>query len=201
MSRRTGRGRLSSIELLPHEAEPIVVWAMGELRARQHTQVDILEEFNKRLRKLAADMGSEIAPISLSAFNRHALRLATMARRLEETRTIANALTERLEPGDQDDLTVAVAETIKTLVFELLEAGVDKKGMPTIGTTGVMELSRALHAAASAQSVSSARRTKVEKEWAAKAAAAIDTVAKAKGLTADTVEAIKAQVLGVRKAA
>lgn len=199
MSRRTGRGRLSSIELLPPEAEPIVAWAMGELRARKHTQLDILDEFNKRLRKLAAETEIAIEPISLSAFNRHALRLATTARRLEETRSIAAALTERLEPGDADDLTVMIAETIKTLIFEILEAGVDKKGRPAIDPKGAMELARALHSAASAQAVSSARRTKVEKEFAAKAAAAIDSVAKAKGLTAETVSDIKAQILGVKR--
>lgn len=199
MARRSGRGRLSSIELLPADAEPIVAWAMQELRARKHTQVDILDKFNLKLRGLAADLGIEIAPISLSAFNRYAIRLAGIARRLEETREIAGALTERLQPGDTDDLTVMVAETIKTLVFELLEAGTDRRGAPTIDTKGAMELARALHAAASAQSVSSARRQKVEQDFAARAAKAVDQVAKAKGLTADTVETIKAQILGVRR--
>ena len=197
MARRHGRGRLSSIDLLPPEAEPTVAWAMGELRARKHTQVDILDEFNKRLRKLAAEMDVEIAPISLSAFNRHALRLATMARRLEETREIAGALTERLGPGDSDDLTVMVAETIKTLVFELLETGV-KNGKPTIEPLDAMALAKALHAATSAQSVSSRRRQSVEADFAAKAAKAVDQVGKAKGLTGETVAAIKAQILGVR---
>src|SRR5688572_17965119 len=126
MARRSGRGRLSSIELLPVEAEPVVAWAMQELRARKHTQVDILDEFNKRLRAVAVEIGTPIAPVSLSAFNRYAIRLASIARRLEETREIAGALTERLQPGDADDLTVMVAETIKTLVFELLEAGTDE---------------------------------------------------------------------------
>jgi len=207
MGRRSGRGRLSSIELLPADAEPIVAWAMQELRARKHTQVDILDKFNVKLRKLAVEReeawtaagrtGKErpepIQPISLSAFNRYAIRLATTARRLEETRAIAAALTERLEPGDTDDLTVMVAEAIKTLVFEILESAHGGQ----VDTKGAMELARALQAAASAQSISSERRRKVEKDFADKAAKAIDQVGKAKGLTAETVEAIKAQVLGV----
>lgn len=195
MGRRSGRGRLSSIELLPAEAEPIVAWAMQELRNRDHHQTDILDEFNKRLKHLALDMGEPIAPISRSAFNRYTLRLATTARRLEETRAIAGALTERLQPGDTDDLTVMVAEAIKTLVFEILESSEDG----TVDTKGAMELARALQAAASAQSISSERRRKVQKEFDEKAAKAIDQVGKEKGLSGETVEAIKAQVLGVGK--
>ena len=149
MGRRSGRGRLSSIELLPADAEPIVAWAMQELRLRKHTQVDILNEFNVKLRKLAVEIGEPVAPISLSAFNRYAIRLASTARRLEETRAIASALTERLEPGDTDDLTVMVAEAIKTLVFEILESSEDG----SVDTKGAMELARALQAAASAQSI------------------------------------------------
>lgn len=190
-ARRTGRGRLSSIERLPPEAADAVAWAYGALRESPMHQTEILEEFNR----LLAEIGE--GPISRSAFNRHSLRLAADARRLEDTRKIAAALTERLEAGDSDDLTVMVAETIKTLVFELLEAG----GEAGFSPKQAMELARALSAAASAQSVSSERRRKAEKELADKAAKAVDAVAKEKGLTADTVEAIKARILfGVERA-
>ena len=193
MPRRQGRGQLSSIELLPPEAELIVAWAMQELRARKHTQLDILDEFNKRLRSLAVEIDRPIEPISRSAFNRAAIRLATTARRLEETRAIAAVLTERLEPGETDDLTVMVAETIKTLVFEILEGAEDG----AIDPKGAMELARALQAATSAQSISSSRRRQVQADFDRKASKAIDDAGKAKGLSAETVEAIKAKVLGV----
>lgn len=188
-SRRKGRGRLSSIDLLPEEAQPIVAWAMGELRYRSRTQLDIHAEFNQQLEAIGLE------PISLSAFNRHALRLAAMARRLEETRAIAAAVTERLGPGEADELTVMVAEAIKTLVFELLEHG----GEGGMSSKGAMEVARALHHAVSAQAVSTERRRRMEAEFAKKAEKAVDQVAKAKGLTADTVNAIKQQILGVGK--
>lgn len=187
--RRRGRGRLSSIDLLPEEAEGAVAWAMGELRERARTQIEIHAEFNERLGALG------IEPISLSAFNRHSLRLAATARRLEETRSIAAAVTERLGPGQADELTVMVAEAIKTLVFELLEQG----GEGGISTKGAMEIARALHHAVQAQAVSTERRRKVEAEFASRAEQAVDQVARAKGLTADTVAAIKSEILGVGK--
>ncbi|HRM74550.1 MAG TPA: DUF3486 family protein, partial [Paracoccus sp. (in: a-proteobacteria)] len=113
--RRAGRGRLSTIDLLPAEADDTVTWAFGELRERARTQQDIHAEFNKRLAEI------QLGPISFSAFNRHSIRLSAMARRHEEVRAITSALTERLDPGQADDLTIMAAETIKTLVFELME--------------------------------------------------------------------------------
>jgi hypothetical protein len=196
MARRSGRGRLSSIELLPPEAEPIVAWAMGELRERTHTQQDILDEFNKRLRVLATELNREIEPISSSAFNRYSIRLAATARRLEETREIAATITKRLGPDQGDDLTVLTAETIKVLIFELLEAGSGE-----ISTKGAMELARALYAAVSAQSVSTDRRRKWQKDFEAQTAKAIDAAAKRGGLTKATAEKIKGEILGVRKKA
>jgi hypothetical protein len=197
MTRRAGRGRLSSIELLPPDAEPVVAWAMGELRERKHTQIDILEEFNKRLRGVASETGATIEPISLSAFNRYAIRLAATARRLEETREIAATITKRLGPDQADDLTVLAAETIKVLIFELLE-GSNQEGGDEITTKGAMELARALHSAVSAQHVSSERRRRIEKDFATQAAKAIDQVSKSEGLSQAVIEAIKSRILGVK---
>ncbi|MBB4302339.1 Skp family chaperone for outer membrane proteins [Rhodobium orientis] len=193
MAGRAGRGRLSSIDLLPPEADPIVAWAMQELRARDRTQEDIRVEFNERLEKLALDHGLAIEPISRSAFHRHGFRLAKIARRLEETRAIAGALTERLGADQSDDLTVMVSETIKTLVLEMLE-GAEAGG---IDPKGAAELARAHKTAVQAQAISTDRRRKIEKEFAEKTEQAIEKVAKAKGLTADTVKTIKASILGI----
>ena len=194
MARRAGRGRLSTIELLPPEAQPIVAWAFGELRARERHQIDIHAEFNDRLAALARESGRPIKPISLSAFNRQSIRLAAQARWLQESAAIANAMAERRLPGDIDNLTLLASQTIKTLAYEVMEAGGEQGFTPK----ETMELARALHAAVSAENVSAARRARVEKEFAATAAKALDQVGKAKGLSAETVEDIKAKILGVR---
>jgi hypothetical protein len=61
-----------------------------------------------------------------------------------------------------------------------------------------MQLAAALKSAMQAQSVSTARRQKVESAFAKDVEKAVDTVARQKGMTAETAEAIKAQILGVR---
>lgn len=197
MTRRTGRGRLSSIALLPEEAGPIVQWAFGELRAMKRHQIDILPEFNAKLAALAKEIGKPIKPISLTAFNRQAFRLAAQARRIETATAIGNVMAERRQPGDVDNLTLLAAQTLKTLAIELMEDAGEAGFTPK----ETMELARALHAATSAESVSASRRTKVEKEYADKAEKAIDTVAKEKGLTKETVAAIKRKILGLKEAA
>ena len=186
---RKGRGRLSSIDLLPDVATPDIAWAMEELRKRERLQIDILEEFNSRL----ADHG--ITPISSSAFNRHSIKLATIARRIEETRAITSVLTERLEPGDTDDLTIMVAETIKTLVFEMLTTG----GEAGFNPKQAKEMAEAIRAASSAQKVSADRRQSIEKELAQKVDKVTQTIGKEAGLDAETIAKLRRDFLGVRE--
>jgi uncharacterized protein DUF3486 len=192
---RRGRGRLSAIEQLPPEADDIIARAASQLRDRELTQQDIYAEFFAACQALQTEHHGELefSIPSKSAFNRYSIRLAMMTRRLEETREIAGAISERFDAEASDDLTLIAAEAIKTLVWEVLtnagEAGVDPKG--------AMNLANALRAATQAQNVSTARRERIEKEFATQVDEAVETVAKVKGLTSETVEAIKAQILGV----
>ena len=120
-------------------------------------------------------------------------RMARLTRRLDQTRAIVAQLAEKFDPADADNLTVMAAETIKSLVLNMLaEADED-----TVAPLGVMQLAAAFKQALQAQSISSDRRRKVEADFAAKVDTAVATVARAKGLTAETAEAIKAQILGV----
>lgn len=163
-SRKEGRGRLSSIDLLPDEAEEDIVWAIEMLRERKLPQNTILFEFNERL----ADKG--IDPISKSSWNRYAVRKAIQFRRLDEFQSIAGELTASLRTEAPDEVTVLVAEMIKLSAFERLEEG-EKT------TKGLMELSRALSAAVNAQKTSSEHRRKLEDEVQARLQEAADAVA------------------------
>ncbi|MBA4783365.1 MAG: DUF3486 family protein, partial [Rhizobiales bacterium] len=185
-----GRGRLSSIDLLPDAAHEAVVWAKRELTSRDRTQLDILEEFNQRL----AEIDPTIKPISQSAFNRHSLGISIMARRLQERREMSAILVERFGPEASDDLTIMAAECLKTLIFELLgEAG--EAGMAPIEA---MRLATALKQATQAQQVSSDRRVRLQAEFHKNAVEAIEEVAKAKGIAAPTVADLKAAFLGIK---
>lgn len=191
---RKGRGRLSAIDLLPEECSEAISWAAEQLAGRDRTQLDIYAEFKEKLITLQGETDLGFSIPSFSAFNRYSIRVAQMSRRLEQTREIAATISERMDAEASDDLTLIAAEAIKTLVFETLqqagEAGVNPKG--------AMELANALRAATAAQSVSTTRRQKVEKEFAEKATKAIEKVGRETGLSADTIGQLRRDFLGVR---
>jgi len=195
MVARVGRGRLSGFEKLPPECDPLIADAAAALRDRARTQLEIYTNFFDACQRLMAESHGELAFVipSKSAFNRYSIRLATMSRRLEETREIANQLAISFDGEKSDNLTVLAAEAIKTLVWESIQAAGEAGWAPQ----QAMQLANALRSASQAQSVSTARRQRVEKEFAANAAAAVEKVAKAKGLTSETVDAIMSQILGV----
>ena len=196
---RPGRGRLSSIDLLPREVDDIIAWAADELGNRDRTQFDIYQEFVQKLEERMAEFHGELEVEipGLRSFNRHAVRLSRMSRMLDETREIASVLAAKFDPQKSDDMTVTTAETIKALVLYMINAGAAKGEINLATSKNVMELASAFRSAQQAQGVSSDRRRKAEAEFKAKVQEAVTTVAKAKGLSAETVEAIQAQVLGV----
>lgn len=191
--RARGRGRLSGIDLLPAEADGIVAWAADQLAARERTQAEIYDGFAARCRALQAETGIAFTIPSLAAFYRYSLRLAQLSRRLEETREMVAVLADRFDARSSDDLTVIAAETMKSLVLHMLGEGAD--GM---APKDAMHLASAFRQAVQAQSVSSDRRAKLEADFEARVEDAVETVAKARGLTGETVRDIKAQILGVQ---
>lgn len=184
---RKGRGWLSAIDLLPEEADEAVKWAFEELHKRERLQKHIHMEFNLKLVKLGLE------PVSLSSFNRHSFRLAKIARRHEEARAITSALAERLDPSQTDDLTIMAAETIKTLVFEMLE---DSEG---ITPKNAMELARALQSAVNSQKLSVDRKRAINEKFEAQVDRAIDKVKGEKGLSDERARELRNDVLGLRK--
>jgi hypothetical protein len=185
--RREGRGRLSSIDTLPDDAEPDIMWALEQLRERAMPQTAILDEFNARL----ADRG--IGKVSKSAFSRWSIRKAIQFRRLDEVRAITSDVVTGLGTGGADEVTVAVAEMLKAAIYEALEGNQDPKS--------IMELSRALGSAVAAQKTSAEHRRRLEEQVSAKVAQAADRageLAAEAGLSADRVAQIRRDVLGVR---
>lgn len=188
-----GKDRLSSIDLLPPEAEEDVAWAFAELRARKKTKEEIHESFNLRL----AVKG--LGPISRSAFSRASVRTARMAGRLGEVREIATALASRFEDGGDEDLTLLVSETIKSLIFEMLE---NAGKLKADGLTAEMmaNLATALKSAEQAKKVTADTRKVIEANFKKKADAAIDSAAGVKGLSSEAKAEFRRLLFGVTNA-
>ncbi|MGW9946980.1 hypothetical protein J2W92_002317 [Rhizobium leguminosarum] len=198
-----GRGKLSAIDLLPDECDPVVSWAAQELASRDRTQLEIFAEFKTKLIALQGELGLAFDIPSFSAFNRYSIRLAMLSRRLEQTRDIAETLSQRMDAAGSDDLTLIAAEAIKTLIFEVLQSS----GEAGISPKGAMELANALRSAAAAQASSSNRRLKLEAEdkarkaeahMKANAERALDTLSKEPGISKEAIARARRDFLGVR---
>lgn len=162
---RSGRGRLSSLDLIPEEGRDDILWALDELNQRVRTQADILDELNGKLAVHGID------PISKSAFNRAAVRTAAAARRISEARAVFAGIADQFTPEGIDENSIVLGEVIKTLILELVDS-------PGQTPKGAMELARAFLATIQAQKLSSDRRAKLQAEMDGKAKAAVDKLAK-----------------------
>lgn len=191
MARRKGqgRGRLSTIDLLPPEATPDIQWAVDELLDGKRTQVDILAEFNERLGKLG------IEPVSVGAFSRHSMRIAAQTRRMKEAEQITFAIASRFGPENADKMTTGLVAILKNALFEVGETGRQDP-------ENLLFLARSLQALVGAQKTSGDVRRLAQKEMDAKlksTAKAVEAIVKDKGMTRETVEAINRTILGVRQ--
>lgn len=191
-----GRGQLSSFERLPKECDALVTWAAQELASRDRTQTDIYAEFVSHCEALMKEHRGELefAIPAFSSFNRYSLKQARLSRRLEQTREICTVLAKNHDAKASDDLTLIAGEMIKSVVLHMLGDAAD--GM---APKELKELADAFRSAQAAQNLSTKRTADVNKDLNARLGTAVEAVAKAKGLTAETTEAIKAEILGVTK--
>lgn len=158
-----GRGRLSSIDMLPAEAGDDVLWANQELYTRQQPIAEIFDLFNTRL------AAKGIEPISRTAFYNRSLKIAAAQTRMRQAREMFAGLATEFTAENVDENTVVLGEFIKTLIQELVD---DAAGLKS--PKEAMELARAYQATVMAQKVSTDRRMKLEAEAKASAVAAME---------------------------
>jgi predicted NBD/HSP70 family sugar kinase len=112
--KRPGRGRPSSIDLLP---EDIRLQLNAALRERRLTQKQILKAINPLLK----ERGEKT--ISRSAVNRYSMQIEEKGAMMREAREAADALVGGLGEQKGTDLGRAVTEMVKTLSFDLVVNG------------------------------------------------------------------------------
>lgn len=201
-----GRGRLSSLEMLPEAADEALAWANAELRERRMPQAEILRHMNAML----ADHG--IAPVSVGAFSRYSIKLAIEMRKIEATRAATTAVLERLPKGERSDATQAAVELVKYRLAEMIMA-TDEPDPKFLGAASLalMRLTNTSLLLASAERqdrkdqreqdeherVQKEREAERAKAEAIETADTVERIAAEAGLSAERVAAIRKGVLGL----
>jgi Protein of unknown function (DUF3486) len=174
------RGRLSSIDLLPEEAHPHIRAAIDALAKRERTQDAIRDELNQHLLALGLD------PVSRSSFNRRALALAKIGEDIRRAREMAAVFAEKMDEMPEGDIGMLINEMVKSIIYTMTE----------VSAKLLNGISLSLFRLEQAGNISVKRRREIEAGAKAKASQVVDTVAKARGLSAEVAEEIKAKVLG-----
>lgn len=174
------------------EGQDDIRWALGQLNERQRTAADILFELNDRL----TGKGLGEFKISKSAFNRKSVAIARAASRIKMSRDIFAGIADQLTPENIDKGNIALAEFIKSLIAEIISQAEDGG----LSADEAMKLARGFQAVVLAQKQSTDRRSKAEKDEAArveKTADALGVAAKEAGLSAETIARLRRDFLGM----
>lgn len=187
-NRRKGRGRLSSIEMLPDEAQEAVNWAATAIEERKLALKDILAEFNRKL----VEVGLE--PVSKSAFSRYAVRQAILYRDMAEGRAMVGELADKLGLKGDKPIDVAFSEMLKISALALVRPG-------QVTEDSLLALARTVKVINEAEAIAAENERRKERDAKDKAeekkkAEAVSSQARRAGVSAGTLTEIN-RLLGV----
>ena len=185
--------RPSKIDRMPQEVRD---W-IGRLYAQGRT----LDEIIAKLRELDVD-----ALPSRSGLHRHLQKAEEVAKELRRQSAVAEVIVRELGEADSDRQVRLNIDLMHNVIFKLTTRRDEETGeLATLTPAEAMMCAKAIDHLGKAAKDQVARTIAVEKRATEKAKAdaakAAEDIGKAKGLSADTVEAIKVRILGITKSA
>lgn len=179
----SGRGRRSSIDLLP---EDIRLQLNAALRDRRLTQRQILDAINP----LLDERGEK--PVSRSAINRYSMHIEEKGAMMREAREAADALVGGLGEQKGTDLGRAVTEMVKTMTFDKV---LNDDGLEVDDLNKLALICQRIERASK---ISLEREAQVRKQALEAAADAVEETAIQMGNDAETAQFWREKVLGVK---
>ena len=188
MSDKTTRGRASKVDLLPPDIKTRLAMM---LRDKMFSQAEILEEINDLIR----DCGlPETALLSKTGLNRYASKMEKMGAKIRESREMAEIWTKQIGEAPQSDVGKLLMEAVKTIAFDKAMAlGQHDDVDPKI----INQLALVANRIEKAQAINEERERKIRKEVAQLAAETAEKVIVQAGLSQETVDHLKAKILGI----
>lgn len=187
MKERRTRGKASSIETLPEDIKRLLD---EMLRDKKVTQSQIVEQINARLDQAGVDK-----EITKSSLNRYSTRMETVGARIREAREVADVWTARLGDKPTGEVSTLLIEMLRGIAFEttmhMTES--DEPVSPAL----VKDLALGIQRLEQAAMLTTKREKEIRQAFAEQAAAAVEKTVAAVGMSRDTIDTIKREILGI----
>jgi len=174
--------RLSKIDKLPAELRETI----GRLREAGHT----IDQIHNHLKSMAVDVGR-------SAVGEHVKDIDQMAQLVRETRAVSEAMLKPLADEPENRVARACIEALQALLMKLIRR-INAAGEDALDSKEFKLLSETVRNLTQAMRLNQSSLLELRRVFAAEAAAAVDTVAKSDGLSAETVGRLKSAFLGIK---
>jgi uncharacterized NAD(P)/FAD-binding protein YdhS len=175
----------STVKRQPPEIREMI----ADLRAQGVTIDAIMDKLR--------DLG---AGVSRSAVGRYVKEIEQVGERIRRSREIADVLVKRLGDAPESRQARLNIELMHSIILQLTMAA-EADGVVSLEAKDVLFLTSSLNNLASAQKHDAEFELKIRRAAVQQATAVLDKVAKAKGLSAETVATLKSEFLGIAKAA
>ncbi|CAA0097670.1 Uncharacterised protein [BD1-7 clade bacterium] len=182
------RGKPSKVEQLPDQVKAFLNTA---LRDKNRTQEEIRNEVNQQLEALGLDNKK----ISSAGLSRHASKMEKVGAKMRETNAIADAWVARLGDKPTGQVGNLLIQMTRSMAFDVALAAGEEDEPASLGM--LKDLALTVQRLEKASMDSLKREKEIRQAFAEEAAASAEKVAKAAGLTSETVNTIKAEILGI----
>lgn len=178
---------------------------MGKKGFASRLPQDLREELDRQIvdGKLSVDelwtwLRGRGVEVGRSSVHRHMQNVEEVAAEVRQAREAASAIVGQLGPeAAEGKVGQLLIEVVQNIAWKIARDTLLNPEGPSLDMEQLMFLTSAVQKLGAAQKTDTDRRLKIEQEALRKAAAKAETVAKQRGMSADTIEAIKHAVLGV----
>lgn len=174
-------GRKSSITQLDPKIRAAVDKAVRDGRATIDELVELIEAHG--------------AEASRSAVGRYVKSARQQMERYRQAQEVAKVWVGKLEHDPESDVGRLLSEMLRTVAFQTI-ADFDE-GEKGASAGELMFIAKAIKELASADKISADREIIIRREFAKQAASKVEESATAAGMTAETISAIKREILGL----
>lgn len=181
--------RTSTIKQLPDDIRQKLDELLQDPRV---SQLEVTERINRVL----AESGSAMQ-VSKSSVNRYSQSMERVGARLREAREVSKVWIGRLGAAPQGEVGKLLNEMVRTLAFDLTMQMAD--GEAPVNPKLLKELSIAIERLEKAASENQKIEAEIKRAALAEAADKAEKIAKRGGLSADAVQTIRREILGINQ--